>query len=731
MCSLHFEPVMYGKKALKKSAIPTLLLPSKDKMSIHTQTEIKDLSLYTHTQTPLKLFDTPFKRKKDEQSVESRKKSKLAADDCDDDITEELFLKGCTMFLPPQLKAIVQAQLHLKSHCENNVYTSEFMIFCLNMYCTSPLAYRFLSKTVSLPLKSTLSDAWQMLPMETKITQQMWNILAATAKNMSTSEKECVLCMDKMTLKGNLAYDAKEDKIMGLCEIDGQQQPVVATYAFTLVLRGILSDWKQPIGFSFTSSSMHMEDSLKEFIINTVKHLFNLGFNIRAFLSDMSSEYLGFSEILGVNKENPVFKINGHNIYYIFNLPNLMNYVRNSLMEFDFEFYGKTVCWVDIVNMYEHDKKTDLRSVPGLTDSHIYPNRMQKKKVNYAMQIFSDFVVRSLIHYESLGVKLEGNGSIPFFKLMKDLLDIYNPLMHDFNPAKLLDEAQNVFNNLKVKNRSNGRDVSNNVKFINAFNVTINSLRQLFIDMMPDGYDDKVSKRLNIDFSEQIFSLKRLTSGGGRLPTTLQFAQAFRRTFLCHILNLSDATNKSEDFEKILTMYTGFAENRSQVTMQNFGQTSNHQNGYLPTLEYEFPKENVFHYICSNLWKRCVENNRFLFHPNEEIKKKADSSVEGHEDGEKNLQAPPDDFTNFIQSTEIELTSIFSTFIGNNIGFKLVQHLSRIEFTTCPYPNSPIDFLLKHFIKMRIDVIIACNNSHLKNIHSRNDNCLIVNELCM
>ncbi|XP_041982548.1 uncharacterized protein LOC121735703 isoform X3 [Aricia agestis] len=38
ICSLHFQPYIYGNKSLKKTALPALLLPNKDTRSIHTQT---------------------------------------------------------------------------------------------------------------------------------------------------------------------------------------------------------------------------------------------------------------------------------------------------------------------------------------------------------------------------------------------------------------------------------------------------------------------------------------------------------------------------------------------------------------------------------------------------------------------------------------------------------------------------------------------------------------------
>lgn len=215
ICSLHFENGMYGKKSLKKTAIPTLLLPTKD--SIHTQTDHKvtilsDVKLDLHnkprkkrkiaqrdhelagpssqisqqtstkkyivmdcsSQIPARLTDhTPRKKRLRKQLFKTSNRLKTNTEK-QKDITEKQFLRACDQFLSPKLSAIVKAQLYLKPHCKNNRYSRELKLFCLNMYYTSPLAYRFLSKTICLPSKSTL--AMMYLPMTIKLNHQIRDI---------------------------------------------------------------------------------------------------------------------------------------------------------------------------------------------------------------------------------------------------------------------------------------------------------------------------------------------------------------------------------------------------------------------------------------------------------------------------------------------------------------------------------------------------------------------------
>lgn len=315
---------------------------------------------------------------------------------------------------------------------------------------------------------------------------------------MSPSQKECVLCMDEMSLKLNLFYNTKENKILGLHEVDGQQEPVAAGYALTLLLRGITSNWKQPIGFSFISSSK-IDDQLKTWIIVTAKRLLQLGFNVRAFVSDLGSDFLVFSKTLGVSKERSCFEIDGHKIYYIFDELRLMKCVRNNLLNYNYEFENKIARWEDIKNMYEQDKMKDMRSAPRLTDSHIQPNSFQKQKVRFAVQVFSNSVVAALYNYQSSGTLQIANGTMYFIETMNNLFDLLNssnidspkpynkPYRGTREQEELLDKSQVLFNSMRVKNKNNGRDVTKIIKFINAFNVTINLIRQLYKDMRSES----------------------------------------------------------------------------------------------------------------------------------------------------------------------------------------------------------------------------------------------------
>ena len=66
---------------------------------------------------------------------------------------------------------------------------------------------------------------------------------------MNEQEKLCKLCMDELSLKPNLFYDVKNDRIVGLEDFgSGTRTNKVADQALVLLLRSISGKWKKPLG---------------------------------------------------------------------------------------------------------------------------------------------------------------------------------------------------------------------------------------------------------------------------------------------------------------------------------------------------------------------------------------------------------------------------------------------------------------------------------------------------
>lgn len=80
-------------------------------------------------------------------------------------------------------------------------------------------------------------------------------------------------------------------------------------YALVLMLSGINVNWKQPIAYFLVSSSCTGYD-LQDIIISTIIKIQSTNLDIKAFITDMGSNFVGFSNNFHVSPTRPYFEVN-------------------------------------------------------------------------------------------------------------------------------------------------------------------------------------------------------------------------------------------------------------------------------------------------------------------------------------------------------------------------------------------------------------------------------------
>lgn len=75
-----------------------------------------------------------------------------------------------------------------------------------------------------------------------------------------------------------------------------------------VMARGIEDKWKQPLGFFFLSSTCSAQD-LMNILFECVAKLFKVGADVRAVITDMGSNFIQFSKLLGVTTEKTDFLV--------------------------------------------------------------------------------------------------------------------------------------------------------------------------------------------------------------------------------------------------------------------------------------------------------------------------------------------------------------------------------------------------------------------------------------
>lgn len=107
-----------------------------------------------------------------------------------------------------------------------------------------------------------------------------------------------------MALKTSLHYNINKDEIIGLNQTNINKTFISAKYALICMIRGININWKQSIAYFLVSSSCTGYD-LKDIVFSTIQKLFNIDFNIKSFVTDMSPNFVSFDNTLNASPDRP------------------------------------------------------------------------------------------------------------------------------------------------------------------------------------------------------------------------------------------------------------------------------------------------------------------------------------------------------------------------------------------------------------------------------------------
>ncbi|CAK1589753.1 unnamed protein product [Parnassius mnemosyne] len=783
ICEVHFEKsfIKFSKKRTVKylfdNALPTLNLPTYDgacsssslceNVSIQENQNIKfiptteissspnntidkiikleDQSYYSiqmddiqtcgsrSAQTELQLSaDSPRKRKLSPEFREAKKDKQYDLDS----VTEDDFFKLCDKFLTKGMTQIIKWQKDLRGYDENR-YSRHFKYFALNLHYSGPAAYRFFTNTFSLPSLVTLQKL--VKPIGTKLDERLLCALKMKVDKMGTQEKICSVCVDCMPLKANLCYDVRNDRIIGFHEINGIQKKEPAKYVVVMMIRGIIHDWKQPIAHSFVSQcKKHTE--LNDWIDEIITSLLNIGLDIRVLISDLGSDFLRISKSRSVIRDKTYFEVDGHKIYYMFDVPHLLKCVRNKLKTCNFIFDNKVAKWSHIRELYNEDKKRQIRLAPKLTDTHIKPYNFQKMPVKVVKEVLSRTVASAINSYVDLNlIEVAARDTADFLNKISNLFDLFNSstlqspnkykraFRGDNYQIEFLEEMLTFFKNLKLIRSDGQKDVTNIMNFIHGFQVSIKSLLKLHEDLKSQKNKFILTRRLNRDCLENFFGKVRQAGGNRKKPTCRQVSNVFNKEFIMNILKKPQSINCDQDFELLLMKSEACCIFNAPL------QVSQADDVIAPGLmigtndyRFDLPEKNVIVYVSVYLYRKCQEH-----HKCEKIKvygNKSEQPINMTKDSFFNhykafiedsirssfLTIPPANFIAFVDLLERKFCEYFNletniVNIGNDI-FKRVQDCTF----DMPCECFPLDYLKKLYIRFRIYNTIKRHNKLLK-----------------
>lgn len=233
----------------------------------------------------------------------------------------------------------------------------------------------------------------------------------------------------------------------------------------------------------------------------------------------------------------------------MFYVPHLLKAIRDMFLKHNFMF-GQSLAKMEYIRQfYEMDKMLQFKLAPKLTSSHIKPNPFEKMKTRRATQLFCQSVVTGIntyIHFEKISD--ETIGTVTFIDKMDKLFDMLNSnakykeeKLHahvfegnDFQFASL-QECLEFFDSLTVI-IYNGQNVTDQMKFIDGWKVTISAVLQLWNYLKNKSFLSLQTQRSNQDV-ENFFGKIRLEGGNSLNPPAIAFIRAFKKLLFHNFLN--------------------------------------------------------------------------------------------------------------------------------------------------------------------------------------------------
>lgn len=586
ICSEHFEPSQFvnptARHRLYKTAVPTLFdvpnppkpvtvqrLPPKKREIISTpspslpvlveppspSTASTSTSTFSPTKKILQNKVSALTKKISRRDKKVKKlKERIQSNENLDDVRQVLSqrLSGLSLdFIMAQL-VTTQRPKHGRR------WASDMKRLSLTLLHASPKAFHLLRKLFCLPSVSTLKGTMSNLDIDTGFNLHLTEAFRTKVTAMKMQERLCVLLFDEMSIKENLSYNAKKDRIDGF-EDFGQHRRgrYVANQASVFMVRSITGQWKQPIAYYFSSGPV-CGRVLKELILEAVAEVQKIGLTVKVFVCDQGSNNRSAIGMLGVTQLKPYFSFHDEKVFVIYDPPHLLKNIRNNFKKHGFVIEGKSVKWDHISQFYYADCKLKSRFAPKLKERHINLPPFSAMRVRLAAQVLSHSVYAGMTTMIEFGrLPEECQITADFVKHFDSLFNCFNcrkpkstiPFQHamtiNSNHKEFLMEMLDWLPKVQPK--------SSRLPCLEGWQLSIRSLLGLF-EELHEKHEVKylLTGRLNQDCLENLFSVIRGKGGHRDNPSTQEFRSAFLQVLVDRLFLTSSSKNCQDDLDQFL-----------------------------------------------------------------------------------------------------------------------------------------------------------------------------------
>ena len=418
-------------------------------------------------------------------------------------------------------------------------YSNEFKHLAIRISFKSSSTYRYLSKRLHLPPKSTISRWTSDIRFEEGFDEDLFKVLEEKVTKLPEKDRVASLLMDEMSLKIWLEYDQRKDQIVGV-KRQKNGNYFYPSSALTVMVRGLRTKWKQIISYHFAENAVS-GDKVLNILRKTLDKMKKCGLSVVNFTSDQGSNFCSLVGQLSVDEEKPFFFHGKEKIFVTPDPPHLLKSSRNALLDHNIIIPSGKASWTHIRALFEHDRLQVSRLVPKLTLQHVEPPPIYgKMSVNRAAQVLSNRVACALKTYVSVGALPEDVlATAEYCEYLDKIFDVLNSSRRNgVTPFKsalfpdseirqtFISEAIMWLKSLKIVDKDNNV-INNRFRFINGLILALSSVQQLTLYLCKEfNFEFLLTRRLCQDPLENLFGVIRGKNGFNANPSPLIFARS-------------------------------------------------------------------------------------------------------------------------------------------------------------------------------------------------------------
>ncbi|XP_049522179.1 uncharacterized protein LOC125944849 [Dermacentor silvarum] len=317
-------------------------------------------------------------------------------------------------------------------------YESEWALECLIMSMKSPRLYEHIrkNKIMTLPSRTSLRRYLKSYRSGFGLSEKVFAAVAEKTKSMDSFQRHGGLLIDEIKLSEHLSLGS-DGTIEGFVDLGKftpeSERSVACDHGLVVLFVPFTGTWHQIIGV-FASRSNVKSEMLGKIILEAVVMCENAGLHVDFITTDGAAWNRSMWHSFGIHgrKENTVCRRQHPTdperfLHFISDFPHLVKCVRNTFVRTGVRLPEghASVDPIDCARKLDEQHDTTLKAMPHISTSVVRPNGFEKMRVNYAVRLYSDEVLRGLFLYNEIIEEKHGStaATVSFVETMRRLIE--------------------------------------------------------------------------------------------------------------------------------------------------------------------------------------------------------------------------------------------------------------------------------------------------------------------